>query len=153
MFERLSEFNRSQKFIRAAFGWLIIAGCLFILEPAHLRQIGSQFSHPYTGAIRHAVTVGFISQMIVGVSLHVVSRMNDLEILKQNPLWSVFWLLNVGNALRVALEIATDYTNRAFLPMGLTGFVELTALLIWAASIAIPMLKRGRMGHSGVYVA
>ncbi|HVL38194.1 MAG TPA: NnrS family protein [Fimbriimonadaceae bacterium] len=147
LFSRLGSELRSHKFIRAAFGWLLVSGLLLVLEPLHLVAIGDVFSHAYTGAIRHAVTVGFISQMIVGVSLHVVARMNDLDDRRLPSLWSVFWLLNLGNAARVGLEIATDYSGSAFLPMGVTGFVELTALLIWAVHVAKPMLSRPSPAH------
>lgn len=144
MFESLSLSLRSHKFIRAALCWLVLGGLLMMLEPLHLRAIGAPFSHAYVGAIRHAITVGFISQMIVGVSLHVVARMNDLPDSALRSLWGVFWLLNVGNSLRVCLEIATDYTSSAFPLMGVTGFVELGALTLWAANVARPMLMSRR---------
>lgn len=142
VFERFSQAYRSQKFIRAAFGWLLAAGVLLAFEPFHLIAIGSPFSHAYTGAIRHAVTVGFISQMIVGVGLHVVSRMNGVDDHRLPTLWSVFWLLNLGNAARVSLEVATDYTPMAFAPMGVTGFIELTGLAIWAFTMVRMMVGR-----------
>ena len=122
----------SQKFIRASLGWLLAGGALMILEPVHLRQIGMPFSHAYIGGIRHALTVGFISQMIIGVGTHVASRMNDIPDKVQSNLWATFWLLNIGNAGRVCLELATDYTPKAFTFMGATGFIELTGLVIWA---------------------
>jgi hypothetical protein len=114
---------------------LLVAGVLLVLEPLHLRFIGQPFSHAYTGAIRHAVTVGFISQMILGVGAHVVARMRDLDESILKSLWPAFLLLNVGNTGRVALEIATDFTPLAFRPMGITGFIELVGLSLWAASM------------------
>ncbi len=145
IFEPLAESFRSHKFVRGAFAWLLIAGALLIVEPLHLKIIGAPFSHAFTGAVRHAVTVGFISQMILGFGAHIVARMNDLDERKLAPLWSVFILLNVGNAARVALEIATDFTPRAFAPMGITGFIELVGLGIWASHVARPMLARRRL--------
>jgi hypothetical protein len=147
MFEPLTERLPAQKFVRAAFGWLAVAGGLLMLERLHLNAIGAPFSHPYTGAIRHAVTVGFISQMILGVGMHVVARMNDVPTERQSALWATFWLLNIGNASRVALEIATDYTHNAFLPMGFTGFVELTGLALWGSALAITMIRGQRLAH------
>ncbi len=132
LFEPLAGALPAHKFLRAAFGWLLLAGLLMLLEPWHLGQIGRPFSHAYTGAIRHALTVGFISQMIVGVSIYIVPRLRGIEPQAQRPLWAVFWLLNLGNALRVAGEIITDYTPASFLPMGVTGFIELAALALWA---------------------
>jgi len=142
IFGTIEEPTRSHKFVRGAFAWLIVAGGMLMLEPAHLRTIGAPFSHAYIGAIRHAVTVGFISQMILGFGAHVVSRMNDLDDASLAPLWSVFVLLNLGNLARVALEVATDYTPTAYAPMGITGFIELVALAIWAVHVARPMLAR-----------
>jgi len=145
MFEPLQERFPSQKFIRAAFSWLLIGAALTALEPLHLALIGEPFSHAYTGAIRHAITVGFISQMIIGVGMHVVARMNDVPPSLERPLWATFWLLNVGNAARVGLEIATDYSNAAFLSMGVTGFVELLGLSLWAAYVVRIMLRGAPM--------
>lgn len=144
VFERLQDRYPSQKFIRAGFAWLLVAGLMTVLEPIHLAWIGAPFSHAYTGAIRHAVTVGFISQMILGVSLHVVSRMSGRADTHMPRLWPTFALLNLGNALRVGLEVATDTTPSAFGPMGATGFVELVALGLWAAAIAGMMFGRLR---------
>ncbi|MCE9557606.1 MAG: NnrS family protein [Armatimonadetes bacterium] len=142
VFEKPSECFRAHKFVRGGFVWLLIGGLLLALEPLHLARIGMPFSHAFTGAIRHAITVGFISQMIVGVGTHVISRMSDLTESKESQLWAVFWLLNLGNAARVALEIATDYSKSAFIPMGWTGFVELTALALWAMAVVPPMLAK-----------
>ncbi len=146
--EPFKETFRSHKFVRGAFTWLVLAGILLMLEPLHLTLIGAPFSHAYTGAIRHAVTVGFISQMILGFGAHVIARMNDLDETRLPSLWSVFILLNLGNTARVVLEIATDYTDHAFVPMGVTGFIELVALAIWAVHVTRPMLVRMQTAHA-----
>jgi hypothetical protein len=135
VFEPLSDTHRSQKFVRASFSWIAVGSLMLVAMPLHLSASGLQFSHAYVGALAHVITVGFISQMIIGFSLHVAARMNDVDDSVLSPLWSVFWLLNIGNAARVGLEIATDYTPMAFVPMGATGFIELVALAIWALNI------------------
>lgn len=147
LFEKTEFTIPAHKFVRGAMAWLLIAGALLVFEPIHLSRIGQPFSHAYIGAIRHAVTVGFISQMILGVGMHVVANMNDIPRHMQPKLWSVFWLVNLGNALRVTFEIATDYAPKAFFPMGFTGFVELIGLFIWAFYVARPMLNR-RLAHA-----
>lgn len=143
MLERLTEAISAQKFIRAAFVWFLIAGAMLAAEPFVLAYAGVSFSHAYTGAVRHALTVGFISQMIMGVGIVVTSRMNDLPYGTEPVLLLPFLLLNVGNALRVGLEAATVFTDRAFLPMGATGVFELTALAIWVATLVRLILRRG----------
>ncbi|MCC7228911.1 MAG: hypothetical protein IT203_00850 [Fimbriimonadaceae bacterium] len=88
--------------------------------------------------------------MIIGVGMHVVAMLNSRQDHLLNSLQATFWLLNVGNAARVILEIGTDYTPRAFLPMGFTGFVELIGLVLWAGHILSILFVR-RM--SKVYYA
>jgi hypothetical protein len=135
MLERLTEAITAQKFIRAAFVWFLVAATMLAAEPLVLALADVSFSHAYTGAVRHALTVGFISQMIMGVGIVVTSRMNDLPYGAEPVLLVPFVLLNLGNALRVGLEAATVFTDHAFLPMGATGLVELTALALWAATL------------------
>lgn len=141
IFELLETRMSAHKFVRAAMGWLLIAGLLLLLEPLHLRAIGAPFSHAFTGAVRHAITVGFISQMILGFGLHVVNRHADVPDALVKALWPTFMLLNLGNTARVLLEIGTDYSSAAFAPMGITGFIELTGLVIWGAYLARTMLR------------
>lgn len=144
MFRRLEFALPSHKFIRSAYVWLLVSGLLLILEPVHLNLTGQPFSHAYIGAIRHAATVGFISQMILGVGLHVVHMMNDIPVERIPRLWTAFVLVNLGNAMRVGFQIATDYTPRAFALMGPSGFVELIGLSIWAVAVVRPMLRSMR---------
>jgi len=79
LFSRPLESDRSLKFLRAAYVWLLVSLAMLVLLPAYQYgllawqapesaavQIG--FSHAYYGAIRHAITVGFISLMIVGMA-------------------------------------------------------------------------------------
>lgn len=132
LFQSLSIRLVSHKFLRGAFLWLLISGVMFLAESIYLHGTGQAFSHPYTGALRHALTVGFLSQMILGVALHFIPRLRGWDTEQIRPLWSVFWLLNIGNAGRVAGEIVTNFTPTAFAPMGITGFIELAGLVIWA---------------------
>lgn len=57
-----------RKFVRAAYLWLVISLIMVVLLPLYNALSGTGFSHAYFGAARHAVTVGFITMMILGVS-------------------------------------------------------------------------------------
>jgi hypothetical protein len=149
IFEKLAFHVSSHKFIRASFAWLLVAGVLMLLEPVHLSLIGQPFSHAYIGAIRHAATVGFISQMILGIGLRVAYRMSEANDDVTPELWTAFVLLNAGNAGRVALEIATDYTPSAFAPMGATGFIELVGLAIWGTTMLGTLIRSRRLAYAG----
>ena len=110
---------------------------MLLLLPAYQAVSGLPFSHAYYGAIRHAVTVGFVSQMIVGVSTLVVPVTPRSATLRPTLV-----LLNLGCFLRVSLQVASDWTPAAFRVIGASGVLELLALLLWAA-----VLWRGLLGQ------
>lgn len=96
-------------------------------EAAHLH-----FSHAYFGAIRHAITVGFISLMIVGVAACVVPILNGVDPRRLSKLWAPFLLINGGCTLRVVGQTLTDFVPVAFPITGISGVLEVLALTLWA---------------------
>ena len=128
---------RSAAFIRLAYLWLGISLAMLLLLPVYQAISGLPFSHAYYGAIRHAVTVGFVSQMIIGVSTLVVPLSPRTATLRPTLL-----LINLGCFLRVSLQVASDWTPHAFHLIGASGLCELTALLLWAG-----VLWRGLLGR------
>lgn len=140
LFRRVPNGNhdRSLKFIRAAYLWFIVAILLLAFGPyymfgIYLPMTGGEnpFSHAYFGAYRHALTVGFIMMMIVGVSAKVVPIFSGIDMRNTSSLWTVFILLNLGNAWRIISQITTDFFPQAFWVIGVSGFIELTALGLW----------------------
>ncbi len=129
--------QRSALFIRLAYAWLGMSLAMLLLLPMYQAVSGLPFSHAYYGAIRHAVTVGFVSQMIVGVSMLVVPLTP-----RDATLRPTLVLLNLGCFLRVTLQVASDWTPFAFRVIGASGVLELTGLLVWAA-----VLSRGLLGQ------
>src|SRR5262249_54573476 len=120
-------------------GWLGLSLLMLLFLPVYQALLGVSFSHAYYGAIRHAVTVGFISQMIVGMSSLVVPLTP-----RDATLRPTFVLLNLGCALRVGLQICTDWSHVAFRLIGVSGVLELLALLAWAV-----VLSKGLLGARG----
>jgi uncharacterized protein involved in response to NO len=104
----------------------------------------SGFSHAYYGAIRHAITVGFVSLMIVGVASKVVPTLNGVDIRKLSSLWVPFALINAGCLLRVSSQILTDFTASSFPFAGASGVLEVTGLAIWGVHLSSIMLGWGR---------
>src|SRR5262249_15641666 len=105
-------------------------GLLPLLAPdSNAVQVG--FSHAYYGAVRHAITVGFISLMIVGVAAKVVPTLNGVEVRRLSPLWGPFFLINLGCALRVTTQTLTDFHTIGFAVVGVSGLLEVTGLALW----------------------
>jgi len=139
----LPESDRSGKFVRAAYAWLGISLIMLLLLPAYQALSGIAFSHAFYGAIRHAITVGFISLMIMGFAAKVVPTLNGIDTRTLSPLWGPFILINVGCFLRVFLQTLTDFVPGAFALVGISGTLEVAALAWWGAGL-IAIMLRGR---------
>jgi hypothetical protein len=155
------EADRSLKFLRAAYIWLYISLGMLVLLPLYQYGLlgwlapdsGSArlgFSHAYYGAIRHAITVGFISLMIVGVAAKVVPTLNGVDVRALSSLWAPFVLLNTGSALRVVGQTATDFTARAFPLAGISGVLEVSGLALWGVHLWLIMIGRARTRPAGI---
>ncbi len=132
--------DRSVKFLLAAFCWLFVSFVMLLALPAYLAISASEFSHAYHGAIRHAITVGFVSMTIMAMAAKVVPTLNGVPTRTLSALWGPFLLVNAGCALRVSLQVATDWTPRAFPFVGVSGVLELAGLAWWAAHLGGVML-------------
>jgi len=136
IFKRPSQPDRSWKFIRAAYVWLLIAMAMMPLLIPYSNWTGEAFSHAFWGAQRHAFTVGFVSMMILAVSSRVVPILAGIDSAQLSSLWGPFVLLNAGCAGRVALQILTSLAPGFAYPLiGFTGVMELTALAWWGIGL------------------
>jgi hypothetical protein len=129
------EKDRALRFIQAAYVWAVLALVLLMLLPAYDFAVGMAFSHAYFGAYRHAFTVGFISMMIVGVSSKVVPVLAGVDPKDLKSLVAPFWLLNIGNGMRVLFQILTDTQSWAFPVMAMSAWVEVAGLIWWAVDL------------------
>src|SRR5690606_6363522 len=127
--------DRSAKFVRIAYGWLFVSFVLLLFLPVYQWLHGSAFSHAYYGAARHAITVGFVSMMIVGISSKMVPGLRGMDVRALPALWTTFILVNLGCLLRVSLQIASDWTPIAFGLVGVGGVLGRTGLAFWAAQL------------------
>jgi hypothetical protein len=146
IFGRAIEPDRSLKILRVAYVWLFVSLAMLVLLPVYqfivlprvapeseAVQIG--FSHAYYGAIRHAITVGFVSLMIVGVASKVVPTLNGVDVKRLPGLWLPLVLINLGCAMRVTFQTLTDHTPNAFPLAGVSGVLEVLGLAIWGAHL------------------
>lgn len=115
-------------FITAAFLWLQLSLILLLVMPLYLMISGHAFSHAYYGAIRHAITVGFVSLMMMGITPNILALFGFRAHLSVVP----FLLINLGCFLRVSLQILTDWHPLFFRWLVVSSFVELVGLLCWA---------------------
>jgi uncharacterized protein involved in response to NO len=141
--------HRSNKFIRAAFAWLAVAMALLLLTPLFQKLAGVYFSHAYYGATRHALAVGFISMMIVGMASRIAPRLRGIDGPNLPPLNAVFILLNLGCFLRVAVQPLTEFNSVFYPVITASGLIELVALAIWAVGM-VRILRRPEPGPASI---
>ncbi len=136
VFRKPTQPDRTFKFVRAAYVWLLISCGMMPFFPLYGWLTHQVFAHTYMGSHRHAFTVGFISMMILGVSSRVVPILAGIDAKRMNSLWAPFLLFNVGCGGRVLLQIFTDFVPSVAYPLiGVTGFIELSALLWWGIEL------------------
>jgi hypothetical protein len=136
IFAAPGERDRSWKFVRTAYLWLVIAMGMLPFFPIYGILTHQYFSHSFMGAYRHGFTVGFVTLMIMGVASRVVPILAGIDSGRLSALWGPFILLNVGNASRVTLQILTDFIPRVAYPLvGFTGFLEFAALAWWGMGL------------------
>ncbi|HTT19062.1 MAG TPA: hypothetical protein VMG82_08955, partial [Candidatus Sulfotelmatobacter sp.] len=136
VFKKPSQPDRTFKFVRAAYMWLLFSCVMMPFFPLYGVLTHQVFAHTYMGSHRHAFTVGFISLMIMGVSSRVVPILAGMDSNRMNSLWVPFILINLGCSGRVLLQVLTDFVPSVAFPLvGLTGFIEFTALLWWGVEL------------------
>jgi hypothetical protein len=139
----LKQSDRSGKFVRMAYLWLAVSLVMLLMMPVYQWLSGIYFSHAYYGAIRHAITVGFISLMIMGFAAKVAPTLNGIDTRTLGSLWGPFILINVGCFLRCSLQIGTDWHPTFFRLVGVSGTLEVIALAWWGAHVA-GILRQGK---------
>ena len=151
-----NEKDRGLKFIRAAYIWFIAATVMLVFTPVYnfaiympLTGSRSPFSHAFFGAYRHALTVGFIMMMIVGVSSKVVPTLSGVDVRRARSLWPTFLLLNLGNLTRVSFQIATDFSPAAYHVMGISGFIEVLGLALWGYELVANIREGKKLEKQG----
>ena len=119
-------------FVRVAYGWLIIAAVL---------GVAANFwdsSGGIWGASRHALTVGFISVMVLSVGQRILPAFAGMRLLWSPKLmFGGLSLLTIGCTLRVSCEVLAyqGYANWAWQVLPVSALFELSGLTVFAVNI------------------
>jgi hypothetical protein len=127
--------------IRVGFFWLI-CGLAMILA----QQFYPALPHAYSGAWRHALTVGFITSMILGVGYRIIPVFMKQPLASTRLMLVSAALIIIGNLARVTLELLTiGGWTWSYRLMGISGVLELSALILFAGNLAATALNRRRV--------
>ena len=119
-------------FVRMAYAWLCVAA---ILGVAATRW---DTSGGIWGASRHALTVGFISVMILSVGQRILPAFAGMRMLWSTKLMFVgLALVTLGCTLRVSCEVIAyqGYASWAWSVLPISALCELAGLTIYAINI------------------
>lgn len=125
-----------EKYIRTAYAWLLISAIMAFGISIYPALRGEEIGHAYVGAYRHALTVGFISMMILGMASRIIPVFTGTKLYSSTLLLLTFILVNVGNVARVLSQpLAGEFGGIFFVAMGVSGFIEVAGLSLFAYNI------------------
>jgi hypothetical protein len=128
-------------FIRTAYAWLVVAGCMGIWA-AFTDQHGGIW-----GASRHALTVGFAATMVFSIGPRILPHFAGVQaIFSKRMMFLSLLLLQAGCLLRVSSEpLAYEgLLSFAWKVLPVSGMLELSAVLLFATNVSLTFL----LGHS-----
>ncbi len=125
-----------ERYVKVAYVWLPVAAAMLLTLAIYEAVTGVAVEHAFVGAYRHAVTVGFISMMIMGYASRIIPVFRGVKLYSVTLSVAAFWLVNVGNVLRVGSEILVGFFQGSFFPiMGASGSIEVFALALFGYNI------------------
>lgn len=138
-------------YIPLAFFWLILS--MLLLVGAHIYEGVAQISppHAFIGAVRHGLTVGFMTTLILGVGQRLLPVLEHSILRLPGFIAPILILIAAGNLLRVTSELATIWASPAYAWMPISAVLEWMALVLFSVSVCSlfwhrdPLLKSGRV--------
>lgn len=119
-------------FVRAAYGWLMVAALLGVAANFWDNSGG------IWGASRHALTVGFLSVMVLSVGQRILPAFAGMRLLwSPRLMFGGLFLLSIGCSLRVSCEVLAyqDYASWAWQVLPASALLELSGLTLFAVNI------------------
>lgn len=123
------------KTIRTAYIWLIVTTAILLIIP--FLGHGSDIQQRFHGSLNHAVTVGFITMMIIGYASKMIPTFKGIDMYSLKLSNMTFILLNTGCFLRVFSQILVGINGKPlfYAVMGTSGWFELAALSIFGYNL------------------
>jgi hypothetical protein len=118
-----------------AIGWLIAGVGLWLAGQVWALTSGHPMPHAWRGAARHALTVGFLTTIILGVGQRLVPILEHTLLAWPRLAAPILVLVAVGNLWRVGAELGTLVWPAAFFWMPVSSLLELSALMLFAANL------------------
>lgn len=139
-------------YVQCAFLWLLVGLLLLTVASLCWASSGVAPSHSIVGAARHALAVGFMTTLILGVGQRLLPILGQTLLAWPRLVKPIFFLVQSGCLLRVTSELGTAVWPAAYAVLPYSAPLELTALALFAANClrtlwppADSLLTRGRI--------
>ncbi|MBI3089394.1 MAG: NnrS family protein [Candidatus Tectomicrobia bacterium] len=133
-------------FIITGYGWLLVGLAILLVVAAASSLAGRPLPLEVLGAGRHALAVGFVTSLMLGVGYRVLPVFQGVTLYNPALLRASFWLLLAGNVLRVGGESVVPYAGSAaaavWAAVGLSGYLQLAAIVCFAVNLWQTMRQR-----------
>ncbi len=126
-----------RKLIRTAYIWLAAAAGLELWLATRAMVEGTEIGWLEAGGLRHALALGFVTQMIFGVAFRALPVFAGKRLYSQRLVDATFILVNVAAVTRVGPAVieAGSMTSR-YDHIGAAGVVGLLAVMVFAYNVA-----------------
>ncbi|MHB9108392.1 MAG: DUF1858 domain-containing protein [Armatimonadota bacterium] len=125
-----------EKYIYAAYGWLVLSVLGIAALTAYHAATGRPAPHALMGSYRHALTVGFITFMILGYAMRVIPVFLGRPVHSIRLLNATFALMLLGNTLRVVFQALTvPFGAWPFAVAGVSGWFEAVGLTLFGYNL------------------
>ncbi len=128
-------------FVRSAYAWMLVAALLTAWYGARALVDGGLPDTYELDAIRHVLTIGVLTMMIVGMTMLIVPEFAGRRL--QHPderwlLWAMIAALNAAAALRLwpAIEGINWLAETRYWPMAASGALASSVIIVFAAMFA-----------------
>jgi hypothetical protein len=121
-------------YVQLAFFWLLVGMVMLLAADLYWGARSLSPPHAYLGAVRHALTVGFMTTLILGVGQRLLPVLGHTLLPWPRLVLPTFILIAAGNLLRVLTELATPRSVTAFSVMPFSAVLELSALALFTAN-------------------
>jgi uncharacterized protein DUF1858/NnrS protein len=124
-----------EKYLRLGYAWLVISG-IMLAAFSVLAILGRNMDHAFVGAYRHAITVGFITTVMVGMASRIIPVFRGVPIHSRLLTEATFWLLAVGNLIRVLFQsLSAVYGPWWLKATSVSGVLELIGLALFGYNL------------------
>lgn len=123
-----------RRYMQLAFAWLLVSLAMLAASGARTAWSSEAASRQFLGAARHALTVGFMTTLILGMAQRLLPILGQTLLAWPRLVRPIFVCIATGNLWRVGCELASGYWPAAYHVMPASALLELTALTLFAAN-------------------